>query len=65
MTTYREDGSVIRLPGIAKRLTWLIGFKELARWMTRVRKKYRVCIECGVAIPRERYEAHAIIHNEA
>ncbi len=63
MTTYRIDGTAYRLPGLAKRLTWLIGFAELAIWMKQVRKKYRVCVDCGVAIPRERYEDHAIIHD--
>lgn len=65
MTTYRSDGSAIHLPGLAKRLTWLVGFAELVIWMKRVRKKYRVCVECGVAIPRERYDAHAVIHKES
>lgn len=64
MTTYREDGTSYRLPGLAKRLRWLIGFAELRVWMARVRKKYRVCVDCGVAIPRERYDAHITIHNE-
>ncbi len=64
MTTYRENGTAIRLPGLAKRLTWLIGFAEPKAWMTRARKKYRVCVECGVAIPRDRYDAHAAIHEE-
>ena len=65
MTTFRADGTAFRLPGLAKRLTWLIGFGELLEWMTRVRKKYRVCVECGVAIPRDLYDGHATIHREA
>lgn len=64
MTTYREDGTAFRLPGVNKRLRWLIGFAELAAWMKRVRTKYVLCVECGVAMPRERYASHAVIHEE-
>lgn len=64
MTTFRSDGTAYRLPGLAKRLTWLVGSAELSSWIKYVRKKYRVCVECGVAIPRERYDDHATIHIE-
>lgn len=64
VTTFRADGTAIRLPGLSKRLTWLIDWPLLKRWMSRMRGRYVWCAECGVAIPADRYEFHEPVHLE-
>ena len=63
MTTYRADGTAIRLPGVMKRIEWLIGY-ELAKWIKRHQGRYEWCELCGVARLKAAHKAYLHIHDE-
>lgn len=64
MTTYRADGTAIRLPGVEVRRGWYIVWPALRRWMNRMRDKYVYCEDCQVVRLKADHEAHLHIHDE-